>query len=270
MNKFLLTSVVVILTTSFSIFNVCQAQTAPAPYGEVNFIDVKPNMNESYLIDVKTSKKLHNARKANKTIISWQLYRRTYPRGSNMEYDYVGFTVYPSGKEMKAEGTWDSGVKELSAKEIEGFLTSLNNNRSIVATDLYHYKMGTTPSISLPGEYVQLNLVKIKPGMYDAYVKNLETWKLVLEECIKAGKLKGFNVWDRTYQTNVMGNNDFTVTFSFATFDQALSWASGKINGADEFKKLFPKEDYNAFTAKLRELREINNQELWELVEVTD
>jgi hypothetical protein len=67
-----------------------------------------------------------------------------------------------------------------------------------------------------------------------------------------------------------MGNNDFTVTFSFATFDQALSWASGKINGADEFKKLFPKEDYNAFTAKLRELREITNQELWELVEVTD
>ncbi len=95
----------------FVAINIASAQTAPAPYGEVNFIDVKPNMNESYLIDVKTSKKLQNARKANKTIISWQLYRRTYPRGSNMEYDYAGFTVYPSGKEMKAEGTWDSGSK---------------------------------------------------------------------------------------------------------------------------------------------------------------
>ena len=53
---------VVALTTLFS-FNVCQAQ---GPYGEVNFIKTLPNMGESFLIDMKTSKKLANGYRWNK------------------------------------------------------------------------------------------------------------------------------------------------------------------------------------------------------------
>ncbi|MBK9734484.1 MAG: hypothetical protein IPO92_05735 [Saprospiraceae bacterium] len=49
-------------------------------------------------------------RVANKTITSWQLYRRTYPRGSSMDYNYATLSVFPSVKEMKAEGTWDAAI----------------------------------------------------------------------------------------------------------------------------------------------------------------
>lgn len=35
-------------------------------------------------------------------------------------------------------------------------------------------------------------------------------------------------------------------------------------------KKVYPKEDINALNAKLRELRDLSSQELWELVDVTD
>ncbi len=199
MKTLLFTAMVVLLSAFSADYNVCAAQN---PYGEVNFVKIKPNMNESFLIDMKTSKRLANARKANKTINSWQLYRRTYPRGMNVDYDYATLSVFPSGVEMKAEGTWDSGVRELSVKEISDFLTSLGNVRTIVATDLYTYRMGVGTNI-VPGEYVQLNLIKTKPGNDDAYEKLLESMKPVVEECIKNGELKGFNVWKRTYQTNV-------------------------------------------------------------------
>lgn len=266
MKTFLLTTLVVVLTTLFSILNVCQAQN---PYGEVSFVKIKPHMNESFLIDMKTSKKLANARVANKTITSWQLYRRAYPRGMSMDYDYATLSVFPSGKEMKAEGTWDTGVRDLSVKEIADFLTSLGNVRSIVNTDLYTFKMGVGAKIQT-GEYVQLNLVKANPGSHDAYEKVLESLKPVIEECIKAGKLKGYNVWKRTYATNVGGESNYTVTFSFTNLDQALSWVSGKTGMAEEYKKVYPKDDINNMTAKLRELRELVSQELWELVEITD
>ncbi|HRD06616.1 MAG: hypothetical protein U0V54_15455 [Saprospiraceae bacterium] len=266
MKTLLLTVMVVVLTTLSASFDVCKAQN---PYGEVNFIKIKPHMNESFLIDMKTSKRLANARKANKTINSWQLFRRTYPRGMDVDFDYASLTVFPSGVEMKAEGTWDSGVRELSVKEISDFLTSLGNVRTTVATDLYTYKMGTGATL-VPGEFVQLNLVKVKPGSHETYEKLLETMKPVLEECIKSGKLIGFNVWKRTYATNVGGESNYTISFSFSTLDQALSWASGKTSPADEYKKIYPKEDINTYNAKLRELRDLVSQELWELVDVTD
>ncbi|MBK9734489.1 MAG: hypothetical protein IPO92_05760 [Saprospiraceae bacterium] len=256
---------VVVLTTLFS-FNVSHAQN---PYGEVNFIKTLPNMGESFLIDMKTSKKLANARVANKTINSWQLYRRTLPRGSSMDYNYATLSVFPSGIEMKAEGTWDTGIKAMSVKEVSDFFTSLNNVRTTVATDLYTYKMGVGSKI-LPGEYVQLNLVNAKKGSNVAYEKLLETLKPVIEECIKAGELKGYNVWKRTYATNIGGESDYTVSFSFSTLDQALSWASDKTGMADEYKKVYPKDDIANLTTKLNELRDMVSQELWELVDITD
>ncbi len=266
MKTIFLTTMIVLLTTFFSAFNVCQAQN---PYGEVNFIKTLPNMGESFLIDMKTSKKLQNGRVANKTITSWQFYRRAYPRGSSMDYNYATLSVFPSGIEMKAEGTWDAPVRELSVKEISDYLTSLSNTRSVIATDLYTYKMGTGSKI-LTGEYVQLNLVNAKKGSNDAYEKLLETLKPVIDECIKAGELKGFNVWKRTYATNVGGESDYTVSFSFATLDQALSWASGKTGMADEYKKVYPKDDVANLNTKLNELRDLVSQELWELVDITD
>ena len=265
MKTFFLTSMVVALTTFFSL-NVCQAQ---GPFGEVNYIKTLPNMNESFLIDMKTSKKLANARVANKTITSWQLYRRTLPRGSSMDFNYAVFSVFPSGVEMKAEGTWDAPVRELSVGEIADFLTSINNVRTIVATDLYTSRWGVGTNI-IPGEYLQLNAVDVKKGSNSDYEKLLESLKPVIEECIKSGKLKGLNVWKRTYATNVGGESDYTVVFSFTTLDQALSWASGKTDMADEYKKVFPKDDISKLTNKLNELRDITSQELWELVDITD
>jgi hypothetical protein len=189
-----------------------------------------------------------------------------------MEFDYATLQVYPSAKEMESRKDWvpwNAPMKELSAKEIIDYLSSLGNVRTIVQTELYDYKMGVGSAIK-PSEFVQLNLVNANPGSNDAVEKMWESLKPVIEECIKAGKLKGYNVWKRTYVTNVGYANDYTVSFSFSSFDQAVSWASGKTGMAEEYKKIYPKEDFAAYGAKLTSLRVVVAQELWELVDITD
>ena len=263
-NKFY--PIVAIIIALFSTSAIVKAQTAPAPYGLVSFIKTLPNMNESFLIDMKTRKKISNARVANKNLNSWQLFRSVY--GSSMDYNYLMLLVYPSGKEIRANYS-DAAMKDMSVQEISSFYSSIDNTRTIVANDLLTYKMGVGAKM-LPGEYVQINSVNVKTGSGAAYIKLLESYKPVIEECIKAGKLKGFNVWGRTYKTNVNGEIDYFVTFSFSTLDQALSWASGKTSQADEYKKVFPKDDIANFTIKLNELRDLVSQGLFELVDITD
>ena len=117
---------------SLAVFFISLAAIAQNPFGEVSFVKVKPGMTESYLIDMKTTKKINNGLKANKTINSWQLYRRVYPRGSEMEFDYVTFQVYPGVKEMESRKDWipwNAPMKELSAKEIIDYLRFSNKLR---------------------------------------------------------------------------------------------------------------------------------------------
>jgi hypothetical protein len=257
--------IVAIIIALFSTSAIVKAQTAPAPYGEVWFMKTLPNMNESFLIDMKTRKKISNARVANKTLSSWQLFRRVY--GSSMDYNYFTFLVYPSGKEMEKNS--DAAFKDISVQEISSFYSSINNVRTVEANDLLTYKMGVGAKM-LPGEYLQINSVNVKTGSGAAYLKLVESYKPVMEECIKAGKLKGFSVWARTYKTNVNGEIDYFVSYSFSTLDQALSWQSGKTGATDEYKKVFPKDDIANFTIKVNELRDLVSVGLFELVDITD
>lgn len=255
----------------------CQINTTYAqnPYGEVVFVEVHPGMGDTYLNAMKGIKKINNSLKANKVINSWQLYRRVYPSGSAMGFNYATFQVFPSGKEMQARkdwGPWDAPIKELSAKEVLTTLSNSSTVRTILARDLYMYKMGVggAGNAAKSGDYVSLARVKLTAANMEAYEKLLETAKPVIEEAIKAGKVKSWNVWKRTFATNVDGASDYTIGYSFASMDDALSWASGKTDLSAEYKKVYPKEDYNVFRSKLASLRDMVSQELWELVDVTN
>lgn len=260
------------LALSVAVFFISFAAIAQNPFGEISFVQVHPGMGDSYLNAMKTIKKINNDLKASKTINSWQLYRRVFPSGSSLDFNYATFQVFPSGKEMQARkdwGAWDAPIKELSAKEVLGTFTTMNTVRTVVARDLYNFKIGAGGGTK-PGGYVILSRVKVTGNNMEAYEKLMESIKPAIEEAIKAGKLTSWNIWKRTFATNIDGASDYTIGFGFTTMDEALSWGSGKTDASAEYKKVFPKEDYNVFRSKLASLREIVAQELWELVDVTD
>jgi hypothetical protein len=132
MKKIKFLSSLAIIIALFSTTAIVKAQTAPAPYGMVNFIKTLPNMNESFLIDMKTSKKLANGRVANKNILSWQLFRTAMPTGSSLDYNYFTLAVYPSGKEMKAEDANDAVIIGMSVKDMAFRCTANCNATSCI------------------------------------------------------------------------------------------------------------------------------------------
>jgi hypothetical protein len=261
-------STMAIIIALFSTTPLCQAQTPLAPYEEVSFVKVSPGMNENYLAVNKVAKKPNPARKAAKAVSTWQLYKRVYPMHGSMAFDYATFTAFPCGKEMQArkdQAAPDAPAKDLTAKEISVSIRSLPTMKT-ADHDLYTFRLGAGGSAKT-GDYVLLTRVKAAAGNLEAYEKMLETVKPAVEEAIKTGKLKSWHVWKCTQADAAC---DYTISFTFGSMDEALAYASSKVNVAAEFKKVYPAEDYAAFRAKQTSLREVVAQELWELVEVTD
>lgn len=265
---------VAILIATISTKITSHAQTSNSNYLEATYIKVTPGMNESYLNANKIFKKLNDGRKAAKAINFWGLYRRVYPIKGNLDFDYAILELFPSGKEMQARRemtAWDEPIKGLTAKEISTSIGILNNVRTIVARDVFDPRFGVGDATSSAvGDYVLRSKIRVSDANMEAYEKTLETVKPVMEEAVKAGKIKSWNVLKRAIATNVDGDYDFLVTFYFKNLDEALAYSSGIVTTADEFKKVFPKDDYAAFRSKQIALREIIGQELWELVEKTD
>ncbi len=262
------------LIATISITVTAHAQTSSSTYLEATYIKVTPGMNENYLNANKIFKKLNDGRKAAKAINFWGLYRRVYPIKGNFDFDYAILEMFPSGKEMQARKemtAWDEPIKGLTAKEISTSIGVLNNVRTVVGRDIFDPRFGVGDATVLAvGDYVLRSKIKVSDANLDAYEKTLEMVKPVMEEAIKSGKIKSWNVLRRAVATNIDGDYDFLVVFYFKNLDEALAYSSGIVTVADEFKKVFPKDDYAAFRSKQMALREIIGQELWELVEKTD
>jgi hypothetical protein len=266
---------VAILTIAIFATVGAQAQTASPTYLEATYIKVTPGMNENYLNANKIFKKLNDGRKEAKAINFWGLFRRVYPIKGSMDFDYAILELFPSGKEMQARkdlSAWDEPVKGLTAKEISSSIGILNTVRTIVGRDIFvpRFGVGNTTATVVTGDYVLRSKIKVSDANMEAYEKTLEYVKPVMEEAVKTGKIKSWNVLKRAIATNIDGDYDFLVTFYFNNMDQALAYSSGTVTVADEFKKVFPKDDFAAFRSKQVALREIIGQELWELVEKTD
>lgn len=266
---FFATLVVAIFVTVAS-----HAQTPRSTFLEATYIKVTPGMNENYLNASKIFKKLNDGRKAAKALEFWGLFRRAYPLKGNFDFDYAILELFPSGKEMqdrKDMTAWDEPVKGLTAKEISTSIGALNTLRTLVGRDVFdpRFGAGSIENVKV-GDYVLRSKIKVADANMDAYEKILESLKPVMEEAVKAGKFKTWNVLKRAIATNIDGDYDFLVTFYFPNLDEALLFSSGLTDVKAEFKKVFPGEDYAAFRSKQIALREIIGQELWELVEKTD
>ncbi len=249
------------------------AQTSNSTFLEATYIKVTPGMNENYLNVNKILKKLNDGRKEAKAIDFWGLYRRVYPIKGSFDFDYAILELFPSGKEMQARKemtAWDEPIKDLTAKEISTSIGILNNVRTVVGRDVFKPRFGVNVGTAVVGEYVLRSKIKVPDANLEAYEKTLEMVKPVMEEAVKSGKLKSWNVLRRAVATNTDGDYDFLVVFYFKNLDDALAYSSGAVTVADEFKKVFPKDDFAAFRSKQIALREIIGQELWELVEKTD
>lgn len=235
-------------------------------YAEIEYMKVKPDKWDAYLNGEKIYKKIHKSRMAAKGINNWHLYQRLYPSGALSEYDYATLTYYSSGEQImqkESNATWDAAAKGLTEKE-KASAWEISKTRALVFRDLYTHYLGVGTSIK-PGEIIRINKIKVSGANKDNYNAMLTMLKPVVEAAIKAGKLKGWNIWYRTLQTNTFDESNCAVVFTYPNLAAALKTTTGNIE--TEFKSIYPEKDYKTFMEQLSGLRQILGQEIWMLVD---
>ncbi len=237
------------------------AQAQEMPFAEVEQMKITPGMQAEYLAGEAAWKKVHLNRIANKNISSWNLYRRVYPAGANVAYEYMTVTIYANAKALEDKnGSFDYEkiMKGMNVNEIYNG-TSIENARKIVGGGLYQLKL-TAGTKS--GKYLQIREVELKSGARDEYLKLLTDLNPTLELAIKNGKTLRRNIWE-----NMVSNGPaFAAVYDYPNLTEALKNSSGLPTISEEYEKLNPGKKWKEFSEKINSLYTITNHEIWELV----
>ena len=136
--------------------------------------------------------------------------------------------------------------------------------RKLVDRQIVTFKMGLDPNPK-PSSWLTIRSVKTSPENNAEYEKALETLKPVLAESAKGGHLTGWSFWAHTF-FNAASPWDYSSVSEYATLDDALKFTKTGLNTASEFKKVYPTQDYKAYSKRLLELRHLVSLELWQRV----
>lgn len=254
--NFALLCCVVLLTKTYS-----HAQAQEMPLAEVEYMKIKDGHFSEYLAGETAWKKIHLNRIAGKNITGWNLYRRVYPAGSNVAYEYMTATIYANAKALEEKnGSFDFEkiMKGMTAEQIYN-ATNIENVRSIVGGGLYQLRLNAG---NKSGKYLQIREVALNSNARDEYLKLLTDLNPTLELAIKNGKALRRNIWE-----NMVSNGPaFAAVYDYANLTDALKNASGLPNLTEEYEKLNPGKKWKEMSEKINSLYTITNHEIWELV----
>ena len=71
-------------------------------YAVVRYQKVEPGMMDEYLKMLDSFKKAIQQRKDKGELRYWRVFRRTFPSGVNVKYDYISVTAFDTGEQLEA------------------------------------------------------------------------------------------------------------------------------------------------------------------------
>jgi hypothetical protein len=108
--------------------------------------------------------------------------------------------------------------------------------------------------------YLQVGYIKVKPGMYDEYIKlEKEVWKPIHQERVKQGKITGWNFQEVMYPTGTNREYDFVIVNLVSGWKNIETMWDGVETIA---KKVLTKEQLSRMD-KTELTRDIVRVELW-------
>ena len=231
-------------------------------YAVVRYQKVEPGMMDEYLKTMNSWQRAMQQRKNKGEMRYWRLFKRTFPSGTDVDYDYISVTAFDTGAAMEAwekltTADWVKGQAYEDATRIE----NSSKVRHLVKRDVFTFHSSLPEG--KPGKFLQVVGTEPKPGRRADYEKLLESSVPAMSEAVKAGRITDRAIFSRTFP-NDPTLNDFSVVFNYDSLADALS--SANLDFAAEYKKAFPKDDYAAFQQRLREVRDTLWTELWERV----
>jgi len=231
-------------------------------YIVVRFHKVEPGQHDEYLKTLETYKKGFKILQEKGGIRYWLVYRRIFPSGSDSEYDYISVMGFNNGEQMEAyeKRTNLDFVPGASPEDAARFV-NVSKVLKIVKREVYASQ--TTVPEGKAGKYIRVNGVKVFPGKGKVYEGMIESTIPLISEAIKSGKMTNRTSWLRCFPLG-SSMNEYSVVTSYADLTAALNSAGGDLK--DEYKKVFPKADYETEMLKWNDLRTLLFSELWEAV----
>jgi hypothetical protein len=209
-------------------------------------------------------KPIHQLRKQSGKITGWYFYKVHFT-GMNDDYNYVSVFYHNSWEKTEANDKWAELLKQSSPKtDPEIFKAKLNALRQIVGESLYIRSAMAAPQGPVAAKFVRLDFMKVKPGMYDAYMKvEREDWKPVHKALADAGAAGGWRLWERLFPAGTTSSHDFATSTIYTSYKQMA-----EINFFEAFKKVYPENDIQQYMERTEKSRDLVRTELWELIDM--
>lgn len=243
--------------------NYAQSDNAPL-FALIECMKVSPEQEDTYLNLEKTIwKPLHQARADQGNIFGWYLYRVRFT-GTNDAYNYVTVTLFTDPKNVEDPWLNIDPARILAGKDLDKAMNETLKSREMVSSVL-NSRQGYVYPEGGPGEfkYLQLDFMKVKQGNDEMYLNaELNTWKPVHNEFIKAGSRAGWSLWGRVFPSG------YSMDYQYVTVNYFANWAQiGTADYGAAFSKAHPGKDAQPLMDKTNDSRVLVKSELWEVVE---
>ena len=229
----------------------------------VDYMKVKPGMNDKYLECEKVWKTIHADRLKKGIITGWELFQVRFPSGTNTEYDYVTVTSVKGGWKGygKLDASWGADAYKMVPKDKMPLVDNTENYRDFVKTEVHASQDAVFAKDNKPFKYVMVNYFDVPDGRWDEYAA-METKlvKPVHQMDIDAGKRVGW-LMDSIV---IPSAND---TYDAVTVDFYEKWDDVGGGSADAWKKAHPGMSEEYIGRQIEGTRKMVKREMWMLID---
>lgn len=241
-----------------------QAQDNSQLFALVECMKVKPE-NDGKYVDLEKNiwKPLHQERANKGNIFGWFLYKVRFT-GTDDKYNYVTVTLFSDPQNI--ENPWKDidAEKILPGKDLDKAMAETGESRDMVSSSLIYRNDFVYPAGG-PGnfKYIQLDYMKVQPGKDGEYLDaEINVWKSVHNEFIKAGSRVGWSLWSNVYPSG------YARDYQYITVNYFSDWSKiGTANYMEAFNKAHPGKDTDALMQKTDATRVLVRSELWEVID---
>ena len=246
----------------FLSINFVTAQEDSTTYFSVEYMKVKPGMNDDYVKLENTWKKIHEARIKEGKSDGWFFFAVIAPSGTNMEYNYVTVSRFRGDKKLAGlfEGPYfpENWEALLSPEEL-AMVQKTEEYRDIVRTEIWSFESGVFADDWLTAKIHVFNYFKNRPGKTNAdHTKaEVDIWKPLHSARVKDGAMKGWGLYNLEFPFGANTAYDSGTVDVYSNMEQYLS-----ADFEGYFEKIHPGKDINKLFQQTSETAALINGEV--------
>lgn len=223
---------------------------------------VKVDDVDEYLEVEKAWKKIHEERLKEGMIISWSLYQVMYKTVDD-PYNFISISMYDSFSKLDKgvpENILNAAYPEKNEDDWESFDIRTYRSRKVITSSIFHQQLSCSKGLDRLGKYYVINEINVKQGASKEYIRiNEEIYKPLFEEDIKNNNRTNWSLWAKW--PGDTKDFHYLSADGYADLDQMEP-----SNYIEYFNKIHPHKNFDKISARVEELRTLENSEMWKVI----